>query len=370
MDFDDLYAGMGNALLRLGRRDEAARAWARALEYNPDHAEALSDLGGAKFYSGDAKGMAMMRRAVKLQPSHARILNNLSNVLAFTGDHAGAFEFMQKAAKLDPKPTYLFNLAQCHLNFTNDRKRAVELLEQAVEKAPDEAQMVGALANAQFQLGQAERGLSSLEKAAQIDPAAWEEPFVLWKRRLSLLEHAPDVVANKFEPESPQQALDLATAMQYFRRGDLKGSLWLYRWAFERAPRLAADQSNGYRYNAACVATLAGDREQALKWLRACLAAWRQRITAESNSIGFERQMGTLMVPTGPRVEAMMRLNHWKRDPDLESLRGDPVLERGRRGARTGAAPVAPRFALSPERFRLRHLPPRGRSSVGRAVDF
>ncbi len=91
---------------------------------------------------------------------------------------------------------------------------------------------------------------------------------------------------------------------------------------------MAEDLSTGNRYNAACVAALAGCgrgkdagsldekerarlRAQALKWLRTDLRAWRS------------------LLGTGPdsnRPAIAQQLQHWLEDSDFAGVRGEKAL--------------------------------------------
>ena len=101
----------------------------------------------------------------------------------------------------------------------------------------------------------------------------------------------------------------------------------MFALALRRDPKAAADLANGHRYNAACVAVLAGCgkgkddpapdddvraglRRQAMEWLRADLDAW-----------------GKIPESDGERGIAMLStLRHWKEDSDLAGLRDEREL--------------------------------------------
>ncbi len=93
---------------------------------------------------------------------------------------------------------------------------------------------------------------------------------------------------------------------------------------------MADDVDAGHRYNAACVAALAGCgrgedgaklsaeeqarwRKQARAWLRADLTAWSAKLESDR-----------------PRFRDLIRqkLAHWRTDPDLEGLRQPGALEK------------------------------------------
>jgi eukaryotic-like serine/threonine-protein kinase len=103
-----------------------------------------------------------------------------------------------------------------------------------------------------------------------------------------------------------------------------------YAEAFTTQPALAEKPALGNRYNAACAAALvsgglgvdAADlgenerarwRRQALDWLRADLDAWR-RLQEKSSEQA--------------RRSILQRLQHWKNDRDLESVRRKQALDK------------------------------------------
>lgn len=99
-----------------------------------------------------------------------------------------------------------------------------------------------------------------------------------------------------------------------------------YSEAFAAEPKLA-EEVDGHRYNAACTAALAGTaqgkdaprteaerirlRRQALDWLQAELAAYRQQLQKNTAA-------------SRPRV--LKKMEHWQRDRDFIGVRGAEAL--------------------------------------------
>jgi eukaryotic-like serine/threonine-protein kinase len=129
----------------------------------------------------------------------------------------------------------------------------------------------------------------------------------------------------RLRPEDPAALDQLAGLL-----GQQKGwgaAARLCAEAFAAHPGLAADQPSGLRYDAACWAAQAGCgkgkdasdipeaerarlRQQALDWLRAELAAWRQLLDKG---------------PTNARAAVQQNLRHWQQDPDFAGVRGDAL---------------------------------------------
>ncbi|HMF12492.1 MAG TPA: hypothetical protein VKE94_09310, partial [Gemmataceae bacterium] len=101
-----------------------------------------------------------------------------------------------------------------------------------------------------------------------------------------------------------------------------------YRDAFAEEPAQAKDLDHQHRYNAACAAALAGCgqgkdadqtdakerarlRRQALDWLRADLAAYRQALDTQ---------------PYKVQPAVLQRMQHWQQDKDFFGVRGAEAL--------------------------------------------
>jgi serine/threonine-protein kinase len=131
---------------------------------------------------------------------------------------------------------------------------------------------------------------------------------------------------DRYEPKDISERLAMLGACAAQNRN--LAAVGLYRGVFTSAPEYAEDLSNAMRYNAACVAALAGcgqgvdaprvatEREelrmQALNWLRADLRSWDEHINARESDNA--RAIGK-------------RLEHWLKDPDLSGVRDGDALD-------------------------------------------
>jgi hypothetical protein len=122
------------------------------------------------------------------------------------------------------------------------------------------------------------------------------------RRLAAAAARLPAVLRGEERPGSAQEFLALAQVCQ--AKKDATPAARFYQQAFDAEPRLAADLRTGARYNAACVAALAGGdwHDQALRWLRADLDAWSA-------------------LPRAAASVVVRKLEHWKADPDLVSVR-------------------------------------------------
>ncbi len=109
-DTDKLTAGLyfqiGATCERLKRFDEAERYFQRALDQNPNFAEALNYLGymWAERNINLDRAQAMLERALKLEPKNPAFLDSLGWVLYRQGKFERARELVQKAIELNPEP--------------------------------------------------------------------------------------------------------------------------------------------------------------------------------------------------------------------------------------------------------------------------
>lgn len=96
-------AALGNALFRLGRRQEALPVLEKALALDPHHAGALNTLSVAKAASGDYPGaLALLDRARRAHPDNALVWFNLGVTHAARGDRTAAAAALREAIRLQP----------------------------------------------------------------------------------------------------------------------------------------------------------------------------------------------------------------------------------------------------------------------------
>lgn len=92
----------GRACLEELRLDEAREIFARALEIDPDHADAMLGTARVLFMEGDTSGAAVRaERVIFLDPINAQAHLLLSRVYLSEGDRARAIEHFDRAAQID-----------------------------------------------------------------------------------------------------------------------------------------------------------------------------------------------------------------------------------------------------------------------------
>lgn len=97
------YLGLGDVVLRQGRREEARKLFGRAVELDPGSADAHYNLGVAHSELGEIEeAKAAYRSALEIIPDHALALNNLGDLDRQEGDIEKALDHFRRAAKAAP----------------------------------------------------------------------------------------------------------------------------------------------------------------------------------------------------------------------------------------------------------------------------
>ncbi|MDR7101309.1 tetratricopeptide repeat protein [Croceicoccus sp. BE223] len=132
-DHPDLCNNRGVALARLGRRDEAAQAYARALALRPGHVETRLNLADV---AGEAEAERLAAAVLAEIPGHPRAANQLGLLRERAGDHAGAARALAQgfdAAR--PHHALGINLAR-NLIRAGEAERALRVCEQMLAVSP------------------------------------------------------------------------------------------------------------------------------------------------------------------------------------------------------------------------------------------
>ena len=165
------YNGLGFALLKQGRRDEALVQFERALTIRPDFAEALNNLGTALQENGDAAGALLrFQRAVYLQPGFVPARYNLGTVLLQQGRADEAIVQLGEMLRLRP------DHAPARLNLGNalrSRGRTDEAVAQylrATEIQPASADAQDNLGAVLAEQGRDEEAAVRFRRALELEP--------------------------------------------------------------------------------------------------------------------------------------------------------------------------------------------------------
>jgi hypothetical protein len=100
-DPDVLYV-LGQAVQRTGESSGAETLWQETLVANPDHAEALADLGALRIVEGDTlSGLRHLETAVRIRPEMAWPWVNLARIYLAQGDGPRARTALERFLEID-----------------------------------------------------------------------------------------------------------------------------------------------------------------------------------------------------------------------------------------------------------------------------
>jgi tetratricopeptide (TPR) repeat protein len=162
---------LGMELQRAGRMPEAIRHYERALELNPDFADAHVNLGDTMVQLGRIQeAIGQYEQALRIRPDFAKAHNAFGVALVSVGRAAEAVAHWEQVLQLDP--AYF----DAHINLGNVLQemgripQAVEHYQQALQTNPESFLAHYDLGNALVRFGKEQEAISHYEQALRIEP--------------------------------------------------------------------------------------------------------------------------------------------------------------------------------------------------------
>ena len=159
------------SLMRGGKAREAVQEFRKAIDLNPDFAEAHYALGVLLMRLGDQPGAKQeFDIVVKLNPDSADAHNNLGALLAQDQNYSEAIWHVLEGLRLNPKD------AKARINLSNiliaegDVEAAIDQLQAAIGLAPENVSLFLYLGRAQSRAGKSEAAIQSFRHAVELDP--------------------------------------------------------------------------------------------------------------------------------------------------------------------------------------------------------
>jgi serine/threonine-protein kinase len=322
------YCNLGVVLNKRRRHVEAEAAARKAVGFSPTSAVAYNTLGVAlRWQEKYPAAEAAFLKAIALQPDLAGAYANLGSVLVELNKFAEAEAALRKAVALQPKIAEAYTDLGRSLASQQKHDQAEAAFNTAIAIQPDSGEPQFFLGFDLMQQARFHEAAAALSEANTLLPA--EHPargqarqlleqcqrFLTLDARLAAILNGTDNPANAGEQ---LEIADLCIRKQLYA-----SAAHFFANAFTADPKLAKDLKVGTRYNAACVAALAGcgrgkdadrvDKEkraplrrQALDWLREDLT-WRAK---ELENAAPDERTSTWQL-----------LRNWQSDPDLAGVR-------------------------------------------------
>jgi tetratricopeptide (TPR) repeat protein len=131
-------AGLGTALLRQGKRDEAIAEYREAIRLQPDLVAARNNLGSALIGANQwAEAIAEYREVIRLEAGNAEAHNNLGTVLAEQRKWAEAIAEFREAIRLQPDRSVSHSNLGSALSHQGKLDEAILECREAIRLQPD-----------------------------------------------------------------------------------------------------------------------------------------------------------------------------------------------------------------------------------------
>ncbi len=186
----------GNALLAVGRPQEALKALAKALQLHPDYPEAINSMGCTLAGVGEhARAVVCYAKSLQLWPGNALAFSNMGSSLQALGRTEDAIESLGAAVALDPNLGHAFvNLSQCFYA-AGRYQETIDASARALALLPDFVEVVLNGGSALKRQGRFAEAAALFEQAAALRPA---DPRYLLNLAEALREQGriADVVAT------------------------------------------------------------------------------------------------------------------------------------------------------------------------------
>jgi tetratricopeptide (TPR) repeat protein len=246
-DDPETHSNLGNALLDLGRLDDAAASYRRALLLKPDYAEAHNNLGAALRARGQLEdALASFQRALALKPDAAEAHSNLGATLRALHRLEEAQASYRRALEFKSDSCAAHNNLGNVLLELGRPDEAVSSYRRALVLNPQAAETHNNLGNALQMLGRLEDAVASYRRALELKPD-YAEAHSNLANALRCFGQLDEAVAHyrralELEPEFAEACNNLGNAL--LDLGQLEEAVASYRRALELKPDYAETHSN------------------------------------------------------------------------------------------------------------------------------
>jgi len=166
-----VFSNYGLILRDLGKLQEAELSTRKAIELNPNYANAYSNLGLILRDLGKLQEAELStRKAIEINPNFADAHSNLGSILKDLGKLQEAELSTRKAIELNPNYAYAYSNLGSILNDLGKLQEAETSYRKAIELNPNYANAYSNLGNVLSDLGKLQEAELSYRKAIEINP--------------------------------------------------------------------------------------------------------------------------------------------------------------------------------------------------------
>ena len=249
------YTNLGIVLNDSGKKEEAITAFRKVIELDPKLVIAYYNLGLVLDDLGKKEeAIAAYRKTIELDPKFAIAYSNLGLVLSDLGKKEEAIIALRKAIELDPKLASAYTNLGGVLSDLRKKKEAIIALRKAIELDPKLAAAYYNLGNTLNDLGKKEEATIALRKAIELDPkpataysnlgnvlnnlGKKEEAIAAYLKALSLPEY------TSVTPTTAHTLAHTGLGLVYQQQGKLKEALAEYEAALKIDPKYEYAKNN------------------------------------------------------------------------------------------------------------------------------
>lgn len=165
------HCSIGDALMSLGRRDEARKAFEAALERQPAHVRANENLSDLALDSGDRSLAQLLNAcALELHPENAFNHGVRGRLLARRGDHAGAAAAFRAGTERAPSRLYYALEHAKELARSGQVDEGLARMRQLSTERPQDAGLLVQWADLAYEQGRSAESLEACARLEKLDP--------------------------------------------------------------------------------------------------------------------------------------------------------------------------------------------------------
>ncbi len=245
----EIHFKTGNELKDAGKFEQAIASYQKALEIEPDSAEALNQLGEVYFVRGRlAEALGVCQQALKIQPDFALGYKTLGNVLQGQGKIDAAIRAYSKAVEIKPE------FAEAHANLGSMFYRqgqwesAVSCYERALELKPELVAIYSNLGKVLQQLGRLDEAVACWRKAMELSAGSGNADFYVSMGSACLLQGRLEEAFGSFQraislkPDLAEAHCNIGSVL--LQQGKPEEAIASCQKALELKPNLAEAHSN------------------------------------------------------------------------------------------------------------------------------